>query len=135
VTYESSMGARRKYIKRQQRPVVAVRVDLDTEGFTYRKWGGAQRCKAGDWIVDSDGEVYTVDGKVFAANYERLSLGVFVKTTPVFAERADRSGVIGTNEASTAYDAGDYLVSNDAQGTDAWAVPREKFERMYKPAD
>ncbi len=63
------MSLRRKYVKRVGIPVVAVRLDLDTEGFTYRKWGGVQTCKRGDWIVNNDGDVYTVDRETFERTY------------------------------------------------------------------
>src|SRR5512139_4055616 len=33
--------------------VVAVQFDLDTDGFTCRKWGAEHRCKRGDWLVDN----------------------------------------------------------------------------------
>src|SRR5512143_2772130 len=57
---------RRRYVRRPDRPVAAVRLALDTAGLIYRKWGGEQRAKPGDWIVDNDGDVYTVDADVFA---------------------------------------------------------------------
>ena len=60
------MGERRRYRKRADQFVVAVRLDLEGAGFRYRKWGGEQQCKAGDWVVDNDGEVYTVDAESFA---------------------------------------------------------------------
>lgn len=129
------MGERRRYVKRKSRPVVAVRLDLDTDGFEYRKWGGVQRCKAGDWIVHNDGDVYTVDAESFEQTYERVSPGIYVKVAPVWAERASDDGVVKTKEGSTDYVAGDYLVSNHEDGTDAWAVKPEDFEAMYEPAD
>lgn len=36
------MIVRRKFIKRSGALVVAIRLDLDTGGFTYHKWGGEQ---------------------------------------------------------------------------------------------
>jgi len=50
-----------KYLKKTASRVVAVQLELETDGFTYRKWGGTQTCKAGDWIVNANGEFYTVD--------------------------------------------------------------------------
>jgi hypothetical protein len=50
-----------KYLKKTASQVVAVQLDLETDGLTYQKWGGTQTCKAGDWIVNNDGDVYTVD--------------------------------------------------------------------------
>lgn len=122
---------RRKYVRRPDRPVVAVRLALDTEGLVYRKWGGEQRAKPGDWIVDNDGDVYTVDAAVFARTYRSTGPGTFVKTTPVWAERASSSGRVETKEGVTHYQAGDYLVSNEADGSDAYAMSAEKFEALY----
>lgn len=34
------MSDLRRYRRRAEATVVAVKIDLDTEGFTYRKWGG-----------------------------------------------------------------------------------------------
>jgi hypothetical protein len=55
------MAGRRKYFKRAGTPVVAVqldldKLDLDTCGFAYHKWGSEQWCRAGDWIVNNGGE-------------------------------------------------------------------------------
>jgi len=66
------MSERQKYVKRADQKVHAVRLDLDTDGFTYRKWGAEQRCKRGDWLVDNGGEVYTVDGDSFARTYRHV---------------------------------------------------------------
>jgi len=129
------MPSRRQYIKREPQVVVAVRLDLKTDGFTYRKWGNEQRCKQGDWLVDNDGDVYTVDAKSFAGTYEEQSRGLYKKVAPVWAEQADADGEIKTKEGATAYEAGDYLVFNDKDGGDGYAVSEDKFERMYVPVE
>ena len=54
------MAERRQYRRKGQTTVVAVRLGLETDGFTYHKWGGAQRCKAGDWLVDNGGKLEIV---------------------------------------------------------------------------
>jgi hypothetical protein len=110
---------------------VAVRLSLDTDGLTYRKWGAKQRAKPGDWLVDNDGEVYTVDARTFARTYRRTGVGVYVKTTPVWAQKAERSGVVKTQEGTTRYEAGDYLVSNKRDGSDTYAMTAKNFERLY----
>lgn len=107
-------------------------MDLDTRGFTYRKWGAEQKCKAGDWLVDNNGDVYTVDDGVFARTYRSVGPGIYVKTTPIWAERATRSGSVATKEGRSHYNAGDYLVSNNEDGTDAYCISAEKFESMYE---
>jgi hypothetical protein len=128
------MSERQKYVKRADQKVHAVRLDLDTDGFTYRKWGAEQRCKRGDWLVDNGGEVYTVDGDSFARTYRHVGDAAYVKTTPVWAERAAASGDVATKEGTTHYERGDYLVFNEADGGDPYAIARERFEAMYEPA-
>lgn len=127
------MAGRRLYRKKADRFVTAVQLDLETEGFRYEKWGDTQTCKAGDWIVDNDGDVYTIDREVFEQTYERRSPGVYAKVARVRAEQAREAGSIETVEGRTHYEAGDYLVENE--DGDAWAVSREKFEEMYEPVE
>jgi len=122
---------RSHYVRRPDRPVAAVRLALDTTGLVYRKWGGKQRAKRGDWIVDNDGDVYTVDARVFGRTYRRTAIGAYVKTTPVWAQRATQAGSVKTKEGSTRYRAGDYLVSNNRDGSDAYAMTAAKFKNLY----
>jgi hypothetical protein len=124
---------RRRYRKRREHPVVAIRLELDTNGFTYRKWGGEQRCKAGDWLVDNKGDIYTVDAEVFQRTYGAIAPGLYVKTTPVWAEVATVAGSITTREGISHYERGDYIVSNNEDGTDAYCISATKFETMYEP--
>jgi len=124
---------RRRYVRRADRPVVAVCLQLDMGALVYRKWGARQRAKRGDWIVDNDGEVYTVDAAVFARTYRRTGPGNYVKITPVWAERAMRAGSVRTKEGLTHYKAGDYVVSNVGDESDEYAIGRKKFEALYKP--
>jgi hypothetical protein len=128
---------RHRYVRRHDRPVVAIRLSLDTDGLIYRKWGGEQRAKPGDWLVDNEGDVYTVDATVFARTYRPVdnTYGAYIKTTPVWAERAEKAGSVGTKEGVTHYQAGDYIVSNSSDGSDEYAMSAERFERLYMPAD
>jgi len=129
------MNGRLKYVKRTDQVVVAVQLTLETTGFTYRKWGGVQTCKAGDWIVNNGGDVYTVDRATFERTYRQVEAGTYVKTTPVWAEVAHEAGSVQTKEGVTRYRAGDYLVFNEEQGGDAYAVSADKFEAMYERAE
>jgi hypothetical protein len=126
------MSTRRKYVKRASQLVVAVQLDLETEGFTYRKWGGSQVCKPGDWLVSNDGDTYTVDRESFARTYRATGPGTYVKVTPVWAEVARTAGEVRTKEGATHYKAGDYLVYNEPDGGDGYAVSKDTFERMYE---
>lgn len=124
---------RRRYRKRENQEVVAVPLALDTQGFRYHKWGGEQNCKAGDWIVSNNGDVYTVDAQTFVLSYRPTGPGTYVKMSPVWAEKAATAGAVTTKEGVTHYRQGDYLVCNREDGGDAYAVSAEKFEAMYEP--
>ena len=125
------MSERLKYKKKPTSVVTAVQLDLDTEGFTYNKWDCKQVCKRGDWLVNNNGDTYTVSKETFERTYEMISLGVYYKSATVWAEVAEQCGKIKTKEGETAYKGGDYLVYNDEEGLDGYAISREKFESMY----
>lgn len=131
----SPMAQRRTYLKRAQAPVVAVQLDLETNGFAYRKWGSMQTCKAGDWLVNNHGDVYTVDKDTFARTYQAVSPGLYKKVAPVWAEVTTTAGAITTKEGVTNYAAGAYLVFNEENGGDGYAVTPETFEAMYEPVE
>jgi hypothetical protein len=129
------MGKRLKYVKRASETLVAMQLALEMDGFTYRKWGGVQRCKMGDWIVNNDGDVYTVDRETFERTYRQVGVGTYAKVTPVWAMVAPEAGYVQTKEGKTHYRAGDYLVFNDEQGGDGYAVAADKFESMYERSE
>ena len=126
------MNKRQRYRRKPDQAVAAVQLKLETEGLRYSKWGHEQFAKAGDWLVDNAGDVYTVDAATFARTYREVGRGAYVKSTPVWAERAESAGSVGTNEGRTAYAAGDWRVSNHEDGSDAYAVAAGKFEAMYE---
>ena len=127
------MENRRRYRKRSEQAVTAIRLNVDTDGLVYRKWGGEQVGKRGDWLIDNANDVYTVDAESFARTYRAVGPGRYVKTAPVWAEVATEAGRIATKEGVSSYDAGDYLVFNEADGTDAYCVSAAKFAAMYEP--
>lgn len=124
---------RHRFRRKPDLAVSAVRLALDFEGFTYKKWGDTQRAAAGDWLVDNNGDVYTVNADTFSRTYREVSPGRWVKTAPVWAERMNHPGSVVTQEGRTHYEAGDWLVSNGEDGTDAYAISADKFERLYEP--
>jgi hypothetical protein len=132
-----------KYKKRADKFVVAVQINLDLiDPIHYRKWGGIQMAQGrrpfgelGDWLVQNDGDVYTVEQESFADTYAPgAAVGQYVKTGFVWAEKATEPGSVPTKEGSTASEVGDYLVANNEDGTDRYAVSPEKFEAMYEVA-
>ncbi len=129
------MSERHRYRRRPDRPVVAVRLLLETGGFDYRKWGGQQHCKPGDWLVDNEGEVYTVDAATFERTYRPVGKGTYVKSTPVWAEASAKEGSVATLEGRTHFAAGDFLVSNNEDGTDSYAIEAKTFHALYERDD
>jgi hypothetical protein len=126
------MATQKKFLKRGT--VVAVQLNLKTAGFKYRKWGALQTCKQGDWIVDNGEDVYTVDQKSFRRTYRSEGRGSYRKITPVWASVAEQKGSVKTKEGETHYKAGDYVVSNNRDGSDSYAVAAADFKKMYVPA-
>lgn len=130
------MSELKRYRKRATSKITAVKVDLQTGGFTYEKWGGTQRCKAGDWLVDNEGDTYTIDAEVFARTYEPADTpGRYVKTTLIVARKAEAAGAVQSKEGVTHYQAGDYVVYNEADESDSYAIEAAKFDEMYVLAD
>ena len=123
-----SMNSRHQYKKRSSQFVIAVQLDLKTEGFTYEKWGGTQKCKPGDWLVNNNGDTYTVDRETFARTYKSTGPGTYTKVTTVWAEKAAEAGMVTTKEGATRYEAGDYIVSNEPNGGGTAAIVIEAPE-------
>ena len=67
--------------------------------------------------------------------YRNIGSCTYVKTTPIWAERAIQAGSNETKEVRSHYEAGDYLVSNNEDSIDAYYISAGKFEAMYELAD
>jgi len=127
------MATLRRYRKRPDQAVTAIKLALDTEGLRYRKWGGDQHGQPGDWLVDNAGDIYTVAADVFARTYRQISPGRFIKSTPVWARRTEHAGTLKTREGESHFAAGDYLVFNQPDETDGYCMAAERFHAMYEP--
>ena len=123
---------RQRYQKKAHRYIIAVQLKLETEGFTYHKWGAEQQCKKDDWLVKNEEETYTVDAESFAKSYRMTTPGIYTKSAPVWAEKATQDGRVLTKEGESHYRRGDYIVSNDEQGSDCYCMSPEKFKSMYE---
>ena len=115
--------------------MTAVRLELDTDGFTYRKWGGVQTCNSGDWLVDNAGDICAIDGDLFAETYSETSPGRYTKAGDVWARQATSGGSIRTLEGRTNYEAGAYLVYNKKDSEYGYAVTEDKFNELFESAD
>ncbi len=122
----------KKYRKKADQVIHAIQVDLELISFNYRKWGDNQTCKAGDWLVENNGNVYTVDQQVFADTYLQIAPATYKKIAPVWARQADEGGSVETKEGRSYYKAGDYIVANQADGSDAWCMGEQEFHDLYE---
>ena len=68
---------------------------------------------------------------MFARTYNKTGPGTYIKSTAVWAEAATSLRLVVTKEGCTGYETGDYIVSNNEDGTDAYAIGKAKFESMY----
>jgi hypothetical protein len=125
-----------KYRKKDKQTVIAVQLDLDTEGLHYFKWGDQQFAKKGDWLVNNNGSTYTIDQAVFKRTYRRIGSGKYEKVSAIHAVEAHQDGSIETLEGRTHYLAGDYVVyEKPGQTKGAYAIARKEFQEMYRLVD
>ena len=129
------MAERKLYRKRPKYHVTAVQLDLEFDNFSYKKWGGTQICKPGDWLVNNNDDIYTVDKEYFRDNYQFVSPGLYKKIGEVWAETATENGETQSQAGNTSYTVGDYLVFDRAQGGEGYAIKKHLFERMYEQID
>jgi hypothetical protein len=129
---------------RKTETIVAVRMDLDMDmgPLRYRKWGGEQTAKPGDWLVLSNGDTYTIDADEFAKTYAPLVFagreeptGHFRKTAITYAFEASKAGTITTLEGESDFEAGDYICASNPEMLDGYPVSRETFEATYEVAE
>jgi hypothetical protein len=78
-----------------------------------------------DYLVDNEGDIYTVDAEVFARTYRKVDRGAYIKVTSLWAEVASRPGRASHDNIRTAQIASLLCHSADAQQA------RPKRERRY----
>ena len=81
------MSELKKYNRRPDATVTAVQINLALVGhqpLQYAKWGGTQTAEAGDWLVNNNGDVYTIKEDVFANTYHMVSPGVYAKIGQIY---------------------------------------------------
>lgn len=126
------------YNRKKTPPVTAIQLAFSvpvgtTHLFKYQKWGDTQQCKPNDWLVRTNtGEVYTIDEQSFANTYTCISDNLYEKTVGVYAYQCEADGAISTKEGTTHYKAGDWVVFNDKELTDGYAIPDDKFRKLYE---
>lgn len=117
---------------RRKGTIFALRLALDMAPLKYQKWGGEQTAKPGDWLAQIPGDTYTIDADSFAATYEQVGPCEYRKTAIVWAEQAQSTGRIQTKEGFTEYVAGDWLVYNQPDRGDGYAMGPARFSELYE---
>lgn len=126
-------------MKYQAIPVPVQAIQLTDIAISYVKWGGIQHAKKGDWLISKGGEQYTCDEAVFAETYRpyyaseffhQPEPGWFYKQALIEAEKATEDGTVQTLEGTSAYKAGDFIVTNP--GGDRYCIPKNKFHNLYE---
>ena len=64
-----------------------------------------------------------------------MAPATYEKATAIWARVATEDGSVQTKEGRSHYKAGDYIVSNNEDGSDAWCISAAKFNGMYEPVD
>ncbi len=128
------MSELKKWVPKPDATVIAVQINLDIEGFAYVKWGAEQHCSPGDWLVDNDGDVYTISDDTFARTYRLERPGLYRKIAPVWAWVAQAKGTIRSEEGETEYEPGDYVAFHAPDAKLGWALKADKFHERYDRA-
>jgi len=111
-------------------PIKALQLDMPV---SYEKWGGIQNAKSGDWLIFKGGEIYSCDRQVFEDTYRPLEggeKGQFYKDACIEAHVAEAGGTVATLEGTSAFEAGDYIVTNP--GGDMYVIRADKFHLLYE---
>ena len=128
-----------KRYKRKPNLVSAIQLRFDTDNieclFKYNKWGDTQSCKPNDWVIENNGEVYTIDNESFQNTYQAITPGRYSKIAYVWAKEALSDGKVKTKEGFTHYQKGDMIVSNDEKFLDQYAMSKEQFLELYEDAE
>jgi len=107
---------------REGQEVTAIHLNLNLDAFIHQKWGRIQGAKHGNWRVERDGQVHIVAEKSFEQTYKKIGPATYTKNGSTWAAPAAEAGIIVTQEGETHFRHGDYIVWNDAAGSDGYAV-------------
>lgn len=125
------MSAYRRYKRKGNEVVIAIQLDLDTEGFSYQKQGAERRCNAQDWLLSDRSGTYAVDDSTFARAFEEIGVGQYTMVGIVRAKVSDSAGHIRVGQRKVPHEPGDYLVWDESTQSIGYAVPKDWFEASY----
>lgn len=125
----------KQYERRPDGLIIAIQIRLDLEagGIAYRKWDSEQWGKRGDWLINDDGDTYTVSAENFANDYELSESGLYRNTAKVWAEEATGSGFVEIRGGTAPFVEGNMLVFSDPDRKEGQVFFYNKFNRLYRP--
>ena len=90
--HEIERHMRQRYRRKADQLVTAICLALDFDGLDFRKWGDSQHADPGDWLVDNNGDVHTVDADTFTRTYQQVSPGRWIKVSDHRRRQCDHAG-------------------------------------------
>lgn len=103
-----------------------------SESLDWTSGGGSRlRGSAGDWVLTSGGDSWTILDEMFRRTYEQLGDGRWRKSDIVRAVQVDDELTIRTPEGEASARPGDWVVFSEIAG--AWPVTDRDFTRRYEP--
>jgi len=101
---------------------------------TPRTWvtarGQELQAEAGDWLVTSGNDQWTVVGDIFAKTYQQVGPGRFAKTAKVEAVQVPKLIRVKTLEGEAVAHAGDWLLRGVSG--EVWPVTHPIFVERYR---
>lgn len=108
-------------------------------------WGATLTAKPGDKLLselDTPNDIWPVDGKIFDESYMMVERGYCIKSAvtmlvpmaDVTQGDVDGQVTLETLEGAQTVRAGDFYLARGVQG-EIWSIPKEKVERIMKPAE
>lgn len=111
-------------------PTSVVRViQLDAPLTWNADHGSTMQAQPGDWLVQSEGDTWSVEDGIFRVTYEHLRDDLYRKVTPVLAVELPAAGTVLSREGMVEAEQGDLLVCNVTG--ECWSMPKEKFFQRY----
>jgi hypothetical protein len=102
-----------------------------SESLEWTSGGGSRLTGvAGDWLLSSGDDSWTVLDDVFRQTYEKLSNGRWRKSDVVRAVQVDHALTISTPEGRAAAGPGDWVIFSEIAG--AWPVTDADFQKRYE---
>ena len=107
-----------------------VKAQKLTDTFQWQSTDGNNLVgEKGDYLIESDGNRWTVQPEIFEKTYSENSDGTFTKTAQVIAVKVNAALTINTLEGESVVHEGDYLLCGES--ADVWSIDSTNFVKKY----